>query len=1320
MNTVLKAKNSFQDGMLLDFSPTNTQATCLTSALNATLITNNGNEMSLQNDMGNGRVETAYLPDGYVPVGTCEYGDIIYIISYNPLIDKAQIGCFPSPERNISTEELSDLEVVLSASDFQELDKNQPTGKLKTMSIKKELTQFNLQAGDKFIIASSNINKQASSISAFGAKSCNNDDFPQLVKIHVVSVADDGKITYLDSSVKWYDRSKNTPYFVATLKDDKQTEVLDIDSYRTMLSSGYSVYSSKVSGKLALLIELETISGFNCSWDIYKVGETQVELDQYGNILNNDQEQPEGVATHTVIKSDYLVDLFVSWTTDNPDVNPLGVQFKTNYDPESESKHYSIWKLNDSDVLEKINIPIPAITTDYFYKPEDNSSSKYKELVKNGYYDFSYLDKSDYSNWEQNNYYKVLDDFKSVNKINHQYQIQEKKTYIEGEISYDETITHNLPYPIIDITSGRSVFVDENGEVIENLYDDIINNYYKKPIPIRVGKFSLYTDTICKMTKNVLKKKAENEGEQDEYEKIVVSEKKLSNDLSEAIYEFDVIPYMEYGFLDNLKVHNIIDFSKVGKEYINLNTWKYYNQSTNSTLIWGFEMYTNPNEIVSNVVFNFYSNNGLCYTIEHKDFPSYNGQFTDHIIISNDENQTEGITSKNPLYLVEIIIHYKYKNSGISKDTVTKFYRWFWSNDIFNNNFTITNDFDLLNPSICQQFSVNFNATDLGKAFEAKIHNNYWQQQYTSNITLELRKLDSYFDYDDYDYEVYVNNEDMTTEAKYEDQPNITIKYIDEYEDNKFNVDRKIFDVYNEGGTTVITKEPIHEKDQEKDQESDLFEYVNRDGKRVNLSVQVNKRKSIQDFTLKFDKPIRSYFEAKLNDEGTELPVYNSYIYNDSNLSKYNLQKFDIGINFIFYEFAGMYNVEDEGKDRRDHWSSQRGYFKRVDNGTGWASRVRQSSWMSRISVMFKDDYGYKDILGELPYIVEGNFVPFVMGFSDALISEPEVKYLANSYTPDTALVVDFELGGYKKWGGAQSKKLDRQGTFNDNKHVCLIFKTPENVITNNVMSHNECLNQYVTLLDSLYYKTSETVLIGGTKVENVAYLSEFYFVYISDVIVRITNSKENPNIKINGNYIEQLINNILKVAGIEEFEKESINLNNTIFNILPFVCNFPLKIRIPYFQENDVNKYIGIIKGDSIDSNIKGYVRNRRNKDGHPVKFNDKSMGNTTSNNFYFWSGNDDDPLMSNNEDALTDSNQVCALYDWTKKDPEDTGKLLQIHDTLLKSLKNSNNKLIIGSKIDSTASDYDYIHMTNTAGGTYKTGIKFPQHNFLVTPKQ
>jgi hypothetical protein len=88
-NVIKKATNKFTKGLVMDFSPENTKNEVLTNALNATLLTFNGNELSLQNDMGNARVETAFLPEGYIPVGTCEYGGIIYIVSYNPLEDKS-------------------------------------------------------------------------------------------------------------------------------------------------------------------------------------------------------------------------------------------------------------------------------------------------------------------------------------------------------------------------------------------------------------------------------------------------------------------------------------------------------------------------------------------------------------------------------------------------------------------------------------------------------------------------------------------------------------------------------------------------------------------------------------------------------------------------------------------------------------------------------------------------------------------------------------------------------------------------------------------------------------------------------------------------------------------------------------------------------------------------------------------------------------------------------------------------------------------------------------------------------------------------------
>ena len=59
--------------------------TAMSDCLNGTTITYNGNEFALQTDIGNGRVETAYLPSGYVPVGMKEHGGIIYVASHNPL-----------------------------------------------------------------------------------------------------------------------------------------------------------------------------------------------------------------------------------------------------------------------------------------------------------------------------------------------------------------------------------------------------------------------------------------------------------------------------------------------------------------------------------------------------------------------------------------------------------------------------------------------------------------------------------------------------------------------------------------------------------------------------------------------------------------------------------------------------------------------------------------------------------------------------------------------------------------------------------------------------------------------------------------------------------------------------------------------------------------------------------------------------------------------------------------------------------------------------------------------------------------------------------
>lgn len=92
------AVNTFKDGLLMDTNPLSNDGTSLTNALNATLTTNNGNELMLQNDMGNGRINKVRLDEGYIPVGIKEHGGIIYIASYNPETKKGQIGSFPYPK----------------------------------------------------------------------------------------------------------------------------------------------------------------------------------------------------------------------------------------------------------------------------------------------------------------------------------------------------------------------------------------------------------------------------------------------------------------------------------------------------------------------------------------------------------------------------------------------------------------------------------------------------------------------------------------------------------------------------------------------------------------------------------------------------------------------------------------------------------------------------------------------------------------------------------------------------------------------------------------------------------------------------------------------------------------------------------------------------------------------------------------------------------------------------------------------------------------------------------------------------------------------
>lgn len=274
--------NTFTEGLVMDLNPITTPNNVLTNALNATLITYNGNEFVLQNDMGNGRVETAYLPAGYVPVGIKEYGGIIYVASYNPLTNKGQIGSFPSPERNISSDEVSQTKnPFLTAEDF---------GTNSSFKLVQRFKLFDdsiiIRSGDKFSILL-NTEGDISKLKSF-VSNCLNTDLDEYGKIKIkspknklltisVAVKDsnnnlrditsnlkrfDEENKIIDISDLAYDTASNIGYYMQTWNGGTGDDA--VDNYRES-SRAVNTYNNKLFGELYIVAELNTIQAIDIS-----------------------------------------------------------------------------------------------------------------------------------------------------------------------------------------------------------------------------------------------------------------------------------------------------------------------------------------------------------------------------------------------------------------------------------------------------------------------------------------------------------------------------------------------------------------------------------------------------------------------------------------------------------------------------------------------------------------------------------------------------------------------------------------------------------------------------------------------------------------------------------------------------------------------------------------------------------------------------------------------------------------------------------------------------------------------------------------------
>lgn len=610
-----EALNTFTQGLVMDINPLVAPNDGVCNALNATLITMNGNENVLQNDMGNGRVETAYLPEGYVPLGTTELGGIIYIVSYNPLNKKCQIGSFPSPERNISSNEINDNIQTLSNNDF---NYNESIGSL-VYYIKKELNQeliFN--PGDKFIVYGDTISDNINNLYDDSVYNATNIEkaLKQTVKLSIGTITNSGKLVKFDDlKLKQYKIKYTTGDTTEEKTEEKNYHILqyehedgqepDLDEYRSLVEQPYNIFSSKVSGTLVLIAELVQFNDF----DVYlkhnfNIPENNGSESGSESILENDSENNQESSSESNLKKVYDPTAMFTFSGDYPFI-PKGVQGKLYLsgdgieEPLEENFEYNIDTNPDTD-------------------PD-----------------------------------KIIDQIKQSNT------------------SYEITD--------INIINNNT----ENQNTIKSRIIELANQGYFNQKE-RNGNYILkYTFTPC----------------------------------------------MNWGPIQHLQVNGQIDLDKIGTGYIGLNTWKYFNEPDKVNLTWGLEIYEEEGHYVDNVKIEFTrivsctdsetNTETVTYQVNKKQ--SYFGIFYDTIPIDQDFYKLQGGQLKsNCLYLTKVIVRYSSINNpenGVDKE----FYRWLYTNKVFNSYYGNTNDFQELNLKLSPDVKLSYN-TSITETNKVKVY----------------------------------------------------------------------------------------------------------------------------------------------------------------------------------------------------------------------------------------------------------------------------------------------------------------------------------------------------------------------------------------------------------------------------------------------------------------------------------------------------------------------------------------------------------------------------------------------------------------------
>jgi len=248
-----RAHNTFNQGMVMDLTPLTTPNNVLTDCLNGTIITYAGNEFTLQNDMGNCKVDKAYLKPGFLPVGMTEYGGIIYIASYNPETKMCEVGSFPSPQRDFSTSDYNNIGAIQFTTPMYTV--NTGSSVKENLKVVKKLFEpeiFTLHPGDMYLIDYE-----------IDTPSSGNPSDPDYINTdvklnnYITKDVSDRKLFRL----KFYKISSSNNFVEL---DESKIEVVPKTSDQD-LDSEYRYFTESSSAVLAAGLELEDMDVFNVS-----------------------------------------------------------------------------------------------------------------------------------------------------------------------------------------------------------------------------------------------------------------------------------------------------------------------------------------------------------------------------------------------------------------------------------------------------------------------------------------------------------------------------------------------------------------------------------------------------------------------------------------------------------------------------------------------------------------------------------------------------------------------------------------------------------------------------------------------------------------------------------------------------------------------------------------------------------------------------------------------------------------------------------------------------------------------------------------------